>query len=92
MKLFKLVTILICGLVLNVLVSQRIGILRMVCGVQILLCKPAGGRGASVSACADLTNQLQCCWVDPARAWKNTDEAIVGYRWTGVERRHALYC
>ena len=22
--------------------------------------------GASVSACADLTNQLQCCWVDPA--------------------------
>ena len=30
----------------------------------------AGGRGASVSACADLTNQLQCCWVDPACAWK----------------------
>ena len=29
----------------------------------------AGGRGASVSACADLTNQLQCCWVDPACAW-----------------------
>ena len=28
--------------------------------------RPAGGRGASVSACADLTNQLQCCWVDPA--------------------------
>ena len=27
-------------------------------------------RGASVSACADLTNQLQCCWVDPACAWK----------------------
>ena len=30
----------------------------------------AGGRGASVSACADLTNQLHCCWVDPAYAWK----------------------
>ena len=30
----------------------------------------AGGRGASVTACADLTNQLQCCWVDPACAWK----------------------
>ena len=44
---------------------------------------PAGGRGASVSACADLTNQLQCCWVDPACGWKNTDRAIVGYRWAG---------
>ena len=32
--------------------------------------KPAGGRGASVSVCADLTNQLQCCWVDPSCAWK----------------------
>ena len=32
--------------------------------------QPAGLRGASVSVCADLTNQLQCCWVDPARAWK----------------------
>ena len=32
--------------------------------------RPAGGRGASVSACADLTNQLQYCWVDPACAWK----------------------
>ena len=31
---------------------------------------PAGGQGACVSACADLTNQLQCCWVDPAAcAW-----------------------
>ena len=26
----------------------------------------ADGRGSSVSACADLTNQVQCCWVDPA--------------------------
>ena len=33
--------------------------------------KPAGGR-ASVSASADLTNQLQCCWVDPACAWIKT--------------------
>ena len=32
--------------------------------------RSAGGRGASVSTCADLTNQLQCCWVDPACAWK----------------------
>ena len=31
---------------------------------------PACGRGAIVSACADLTNQWQCCWVDPACAWK----------------------
>ena len=31
--------------------------------------RPAGGRGASVCACADLTNQLQRCWVDPACAW-----------------------
>ena len=30
----------------------------------------AGGRGTSVSACADLTDQLHCCWVDPACAWK----------------------
>ena len=31
---------------------------------------PAGGRSAGVSACADLTNRLQCCWVDPAAcAW-----------------------
>ena len=28
------------------------------------------GRGASVFACSDLTNQLQCYWVDPACAWK----------------------
>ena len=33
---------------------------------------PAGGRGASVSACADLTNQLQCCGVDPTCAWIKT--------------------
>ena len=32
--------------------------------------KPTGGRGASVSACADLTNQLQCCRSDPACAYK----------------------
>ena len=29
-----------------------------------------GGRGASVSACAGLTNQLLSCWVDPRIAWK----------------------
>ena len=26
--------------------------------------------GPSVSACADLTNQMLSCWVDPACAWK----------------------
>ena len=31
----------------------------------------ADGRGASVSACAGLTNQLLSCWVDPRIAWKN---------------------
>ena len=48
--------------------------------------QPAGGRGAIVSACADLTNQLQCCWVDPACAWKKTltQQLYIGYRWTGV--------
>ena len=49
---------------------------------------PAGGRGASVSACAGLTNQLLSCWVDPRIAWikhsMHTDTAIVGDRWTGV--------
>ena len=30
----------------------------------------AGGRGASESACAGLTNQLLSCWVDPRIAWK----------------------
>ena len=30
--------------------------------------RSAGGRGASVSACSDLVNQRQCCWVDPACA------------------------
>ena len=31
--------------------------------------RPAGGRGAGVSACAGLTNQLLSCWVDPRIAW-----------------------
>ena len=30
------------------------------------------GRGASISACADLTNQLLSCWVNPRIAWKKT--------------------
>ena len=33
---------------------------------------PAGGRGARVSACADLTNQLPSCWVGPRIAWIKT--------------------
>ena len=32
--------------------------------------RPAGGRGASVSACVGLTNQLLSYWVDPRIAWK----------------------
>ena len=32
-------------------------------------CMPAGGLGASVSACAGLANQLLSCWVDPRIAW-----------------------
>ena len=31
----------------------------------------AGGRGARVSACEGLTNQLLSCWVDPRIALKN---------------------
>ena len=54
--------------------------------------RPADGRGASVSAYAGLTNQLLSCWVDPRIAWKNTDTAIVGDRWTGVWGHPALYC
>ena len=38
----------------------------------------AGGRGARVSACAGLTNQLLSCWVDPRIAWKNTDTSNAG--------------
>ena len=53
---------------------------------------PAGGRGANVSACADLSNQLLNCWVDPRMCLeKNTDTAIVGDRWTGMMGHHALY-
>ena len=46
----------------------------------------AGGRGASVSACADLTNQLLSCGLVLHVLGKNTDTAIAGYRWTGVGR------
>ena len=55
--------------------------------------KPAVGRGASVSACADLANQLMSCLVDPLLCLdKNTDTAIVGDWWTGVGGHRALYC
>ena len=37
--------------------------------VSIGKCQQADGRGASVSACAGLTNQLLSCWVDPRVAW-----------------------
>ena len=34
--------------------------------------QPAGGRGASASACADLTNQLLSCFVDPRMCLEKT--------------------
>ena len=40
--------------------------------------KVAGGQGASVSACAHLTNQLLSCWVDPRMCLEKTLTAIVG--------------
>ena len=39
----------------------------------------AGGRGASVSTCAGLTNQLLSCWVDPRIAWIKHWHS--NYRW-----------
>ena len=54
---------------------------------------PASGRGARVSACAGLINQLQRCQFDPRiTCLENTDTVIVGDWWTGVGRRHALNC
>ena len=44
--------------------------------------QPAGGRGASVSACAGLTNQL-LSW--SSHCLEKTLTAIVGDRWTGVD-------
>ena len=55
--------------------------------------KVGGGRGARVSACAGLINQLQRCQFDPRIAClENTDTAIVGDWWTRVEGHHALNC
>ena len=46
--------------------------------LYIYMCVCDGdGRGASVSACAGLTNQLLSCRVDPRIVWKNTDTAII---------------
>ena len=46
--------------------------------------KLASGRGARVSACAGLINQLQRCLFDFRIAClENPDTAIVGYWWTG---------
>ena len=47
---------------------------------------------ASVSARADLTNQLQRVGSILHVIGKNTDTAIVGYRWTGMGGHHAMYC
>ena len=53
---------------------------------------PASGRGASVSACAGLINQLQRCRLDSRIACLgNTDTAIVGDWWTcvgGAKKSH----
>ena len=48
--------------------------------------KPASGRGARVSACAGLINQLQRCRLE------NTERAILGDWWTGLWGQHALNC
>ena len=53
-----------------------------------------GGRGASVSACAGLTNQLLSCWVDPRIAWikhwhSNCRRPVDGGE--GIPH-HSLYC
>ena len=53
----------------------------------------ASGRGARVSACAGLINQLLRCRFDPRIAClENTDTAIVGDWWTRVGGHHALNC
>ena len=68
------------------------------CNFMVLLLRskvvvPTGGQGTSLFACADVTNQLLSCWVDPHICLdKNTDTAIVGDRWTGMGGHHALYC
>ena len=56
------------------------------CATQV----SAGGGGASVAACAGLTNQLLSCCVDPCLG-KNTDTAIVGDQWMGVGGHHAMF-
>ena len=68
------------------------GRLQWLCNLPAFAPRPAGGLGARVSACADLTIELLSCWVDPHVLGKNTETAIVGYRWSGVEGHHALYC
>ena len=54
-----------------------IGMINLICLFFIIISNssiygstvPAGGRGASVSGCAGLTNQLLSSWVDPSIAW-----------------------
>ena len=53
----------------------------------------ASGRGARVSACAGLINQLQRCRFDSRTAClENPDTAIVGDWWTWVGGLHAMNC
>ena len=42
---------------------------------------PACGRGARVSACAGLINQLQSCRFDPGIACKRHSNCIATARW-----------
>ena len=40
------------------------------CNMQVTNTTSVTPNATCGSACADLTNQLECCWVDPASAWK----------------------
>ena len=57
--------------------------------------QPAGGRGASVNLHLHVQILPISCNVVVSILHvlgKNTDTAIVGYWWSGVEEHHALYC
>ena len=63
------------------------------CLITITQSQPASGRGARVSACAGLINQLRRCRFDPRIAcFENTDTAIVGDWWMVVGGHHSLNC
>ena len=73
--------------------SRVLVFLRCHLAVIIPQCTYQSGRGARVSACAGLINQLQRCRFDCRIAgMENPDTAIVGDWWTGAGGHHALYC